>query len=194
MKLRQVLSSAVPPNLKAGKLKSILNSFRMDGVAELKKEYCALERNVLLLIVIPLPFFAYAYLYTTGQSKSLSVPQLPEQVSILLLMLAVAGLLLQFIRVKQGLKTTRNGLLNFDEKFLIYVRVTMERYWILLGVGFICAVGLFFFENPGFTIAYAVCLLVISLGKPTPERIIGSLRLKKGEKDKVYEISKREDL
>ena len=166
----------------------------MIEVDELKKEYRVLERNVLLLIVIPLPFFSYAYLYTTGQSKSISLPNLPEQLNILLLIVAIGGLVLQFIRFNRRLKATRNEGRDFEEKFLTYVSMTMERYWILFGVGFICAVGLLLFENPGFTISYAVCLLVVSLGKPSPERITSSLRLKKEEKDKVFEISRREDL
>jgi hypothetical protein len=166
----------------------------MMEVDRLKKEYRALERNVLMLIVIPLPFFSYAYLYTTGENKGLAIPQLPEQLSYLLLTMALLGLVFQNIRFSNGLKTSRIGMLDFDEKFLSYVKFTMERYWILLAIGFICAGGLLLFENPGFTIAYALCLVVVSLGKPTPERVISKLRLKKREKDKVYEIIKREDL
>lgn len=161
---------------------------------ELKKKYRVLERNVLLLIVTPLPFFSYAYLYTTGQSKSLSIPNLPELLKYLLLILAFGGLLIQQIRFNQGLKSARVASLSFDERFSIYVVVTMERYWILLFVGFLSTVGLLFFENPGFTLAYATCLMVVSLGKPTPERIISGLRLKNEAKGKVYEISRREDL
>lgn len=161
---------------------------------ELKKTYRVLERNVLLLIVVPLPFFSFAYLYTTGQSKSLSIPEQPDLLNYLLLVLVVVGLIIQFIRFNTGLKTTRTSTLDFEQKFLIYVRLTMERYWLLLGVGISCAVGLLLSENPGFTLAYAVCLIAVSLGKPTPERIISGLRLKKEEKEKVYEISRREDL
>nr|MBI1232679.1 hypothetical protein [Cytophagales bacterium] len=166
----------------------------MSDIDELKKEYRLLERNVLLLIMVPLPVFSYAYLYTTGKSKDLLIPNLPEFLNVLFMVLAVSGLLLQSMRFRKRLKPTRDKSLTFSERFISYVRTTMERYWILLAVGLICAAGLFFFQNPGFTIAYAVCLIVVSLGKPTPDRIVSALRLKKEEKDKVYEIVRREDL
>lgn len=161
---------------------------------DLKKKYRVLERNVLLLIVVPLPFFSFAYLYTTGQSKSLSIPELPEIFNYLVLIFAFGGLLVQQIRFNQGLKSTHNKSLTFEDRFSTYVRITIQRYWVLLVVGILCSVGLILFDNPGFTIAYASCLIVISLGKPTPDRIVSGLRLTKEEKDKVYEISRREDL
>ncbi|HSI74709.1 MAG TPA: hypothetical protein VK957_02390 [Lunatimonas sp.] len=164
------------------------------GLDELKRKYRVLERNVLLLIVIPLPFFSYAYLYTTGKSRSLSIPDLPELLNYLLLILVFGGLLIQQIRFNRELKSTHRNSLTFEERFLIYVRITVDRYWILLVVGILCSAGLILFENPGFTIAYASCLIVVSLGKPTPDRIVSGLRLKNEEKDKVYEISRREDL
>jgi hypothetical protein len=161
---------------------------------ELKRKYRVLERNVLLLILIPLPLFSFAYLYTTGESKSLTIPDLPETLNYLLLILAYGGLLTQQIRFNQGLKSSRNEFLSFGEKFSTYVKVTMERYWILLAVGLLCTVGLLFFENPGFTIGYAACLIVVSLGKPTPDRIISGLRLNKEEKEKVFEFIRKENL
>lgn len=164
------------------------------GLDVLKREYRVLERNVLILIVIPLPFFSFAYLYTTGQSKSLAIPDLPEFLNHLLLIMVFGGLLIQQIRFNQGLKSSRRESLTFEEKFSNYARITSERYWILLLLGLVCTVGLLLFENPGFTIAYASCLIIVSLGKPTPDRIVSGLRLKRGEKDKVYEISRREDL
>jgi len=52
----------------------------------------------------------------------------------------------------------------------------MSRFWKLFAIGFLCAAGLLFYENPGFTIA--ATLIYVSLGKPTPDRIVKLLRLK----------------
>lgn len=164
------------------------------GLDVLKKKYRLLERNVLILIVVPLPLFSYAYLYTSAEAASMSLPDLPEFLNHLLLIVAFGGLLIQQIRFNKGLKSTRIASLTFEERFSIYVRITLERYWILLLLGLICTIGLLFFENPGFTVAYATCLFIVSLGKPTPDRIVSGLRLEDGEKKMIYEISRREGL
>ena len=75
-----------------------------------------------------------------------------------------------------------------------FAKATFLRYWQLFWIGILCAFGLFFYENQGFTIVYAVTLLFVSLAKPMPARIVSALRLKGEEKDQVMEIQKREAL
>ena len=148
----------------------------------MKKDFRLLERNVLLLIAIPLPIFSFAYLYVNSGNLEFNLPQLPEVFNFILLGLVSAMLLIR--------KT--NG--DLSQKIKGYARATFLRYWHLFWVGLLSAFGLLFYENSGFTIAYAVTLLFVSLAKPMPGRIVKSLQLKKEEKEMVMEIQKREEL
>lgn len=68
----------------------------------------------------------------------------------------------------------------------------MARFWQLFIAGFLCAFGLIVYENPGFTVAYAVTLILTSLAKPTPDRIIRLLRLKGEDREAVEGLKVRE--
>ena len=57
-------------------------------------------------------------------------------------------------------------------------------------MGFIAAAGLLFYENAGFTVTYAITLILVSVAKPSPERINRLFGLKGEEKELVYHINK----
>ena len=148
----------------------------------------------MILTGLPLPLFAFSYLYTTSDNIEISVPELPEFLNSLMMGLAVGLLVVQWLQFHRGMKKTRLSSLSLDEKLNSYKELTISRFWKLFAIGLICAAGLLFYENPGFTIAYAVTLVYVSLGKPTPDRIAKLLRLKGEEKDLVYSINQREDI
>jgi len=164
----------------------------MEKQDNIKTRFRLLERNVLILTGLPLPPFAFAYLYTTSRSMEISLPEIPLLFNSIMMGLVVGLLVVQWLQFHRGIKKARVSNTTLDERIQSYKELTMSRFWKLFAIGFICAAGLLFYENPGFTIAYAVTLIYVSLGKPTPDRIAKLLRLKGEEKDLVYSINQRE--
>ncbi|MDN3686588.1 hypothetical protein [Cyclobacterium jeungdonense] len=166
---------------------------KAERLKSLKKDFRLLERNVLLLIAIPLPFFSFAYLYSTSSTLSLDLPELPSFLNYVTLSLVTALLVMQQVGFQKRISKVKNSDADLGIRIKSYASATFLRYWQLFWVGILTSFGLFFYNNQGFTIMYAINLLFVSLGKPTPHRIVTSLHLKKEEKDLVYEINKRDD-
>lgn len=162
-------------------------------ILELKKKFRLLEQKVLLLIAVPLPLFSFAYLYTSSGNMQFDLPAFPQIFSYLIFGLVVSLLFFQYYAFRNKIILIRNGPATLNEKVTHYGNATSVRYWVLFWAGLLSAIGLFVFDNQVFTIAYAVNLIFISLGKPTPDRIIKALKLKNEERDMVYEINRREN-
>lgn len=158
----------------------------------LKNQFRLLERNVLLLIILPLSCFSFAYLYTTSRTMTIQLPDLPGFLDPLFLSAALALLAWQQIDFQRSIRNIRGSGFDIREKFGLYANATLSRYRVLLVVGFICAAGLLLYENVGFTIAYAITLVLISVGKPSPIRIIRLFHLKGEEKDLMVNINRME--
>ncbi|WP_209330411.1 hypothetical protein [Lunatimonas salinarum] len=158
----------------------------------LKNEFRVLERNVLILTAVPLPLFSFAYLYTTGGSMSLDLPELPVFLSRGMLVVAIGLLILQTLTFNRQVRKVRVQETPIQSRIKAYAAASIARFWMLFAVGILSSIGLLLSEKPGFTIAYAVCLLFVSLGKPTPDRIAKALKLKGEEKEQVYDIRRRD--
>lgn len=156
----------------------------------LRDKYRSMERKVLLLILIPLPVFAFVYLNLTKPTRTIHVPELPAFLESFLLSLTLALLLFQHINFQRSIKPLQVEGLDLDRKITGYLKASTMRYVILALVGLITAGGLFFFSNVGFTIAYAIVLVLVSVHKPSPIRIIRLFRLRGEEKEFVYEINR----
>jgi NADH:ubiquinone oxidoreductase subunit 6 (subunit J) len=164
----------------------------MEELPPLKQEFRILERNVLILILLPLPFFALVYLYTTSPTRTVQVPELPGFLNPFILSLTIILMAFQQINFQKEIRNIQKTVPEVEEKFRRYAKATIKRYWLLLVVGFICAAGLFFYQNAGFTVAYAVTLIIISIAKPSPDRIIRIFHLKGAERDLIYNINRIE--
>lgn len=161
-------------------------------VYRLKKEFRVLERKVLLLIAFPLPVFSFVYLsVSNGSSPNTTV--WPQFINFVLLLLVIVLLTGQLLRFNNRVQAIKNANLDLLKRVRLLGKATLERFWVLFFVGFLTALGLLMYENPGFTIAYAITLVFVSLGKPTPDRIIYQLKLQKEERDKVQQINRRDD-
>ncbi|UCS93798.1 hypothetical protein KZP23_01810 [Echinicola marina] len=159
----------------------------------MKKKFRLLERNVLILIAIPLPMFAFAYLYTSSSNMELDLPKLPENIKAVGLGLVGVIIIAQFVQFNQGLKKLRNPDMPLETKLEKYGELTMLRFWMLFVSGLLCGAGLLLFDSPGYTIGYALTLGFVSLGKPTPDRIIRLLKLKGEQRATVAEFGRRDD-
>jgi hypothetical protein len=164
----------------------------MYNPSSIKNQFRILERNVLILIILPLPFFAFAYLYTTNPTRTIQIPEIPAFFNPFFLSLALALLAFQQIYFQRSIRAIKGSGLEIKEKFNRYAKTVIWRYWLLLVVGFICAAGLLLYQNTGFTIAYAITLVLISVAKPSPVRIIRLFHLKGEEKDLIFNINRIE--
>ena len=144
----------------------------------------------MLLILIPLPVFAFVYLNLTKPTRTIDVPELPVFLEFFLLSLTLALLLFQQINFQKSIRPLKLPELGLEEKILGYLKATTVRYLILAAIGLIASFGLLFFANMGFTIAYAVVLVMVSAFKPSPIRIIRLFSLKGEEKEFVRVINR----
>lgn len=164
----------------------------MQEKTSLGNQYRLLERNVLLLIILPLPFFAFAYLYTTSRTRTIYVPEFPGFLDPLFLALALGLLAYQQIYFQSTIRKIKESNQGIRDIFDRYAKATITRYWLLLVVGFICAAGLMLYENMGFTIGYAITLVMISVAKPSPIRMVNLFHLKGEDRDLMMNINRME--
>lgn len=150
-----------------------------------------MERNVLVLILLPLPFFAFVYLNTTKPIRTLDIPELPAFLDTFFLSLTMALLIFQQINFQNRIKALKGEGISFEEKVLGYFRATTTRYLILGLVGLIAALGLLFYGNVAYTVAYAIVLVLVSVLKPSPIRIVRMFHFKGEEKDFIYTINRQ---
>lgn len=162
----------------------------MKDYSFLRDKYRTMERTVLSLILLPLPIFGFVYLNLTRPTRTINVPELPAFLESFSLSLTLALLLFQQINFQRSIKPLQAEGVGFEQKILGYLKASTLRYVILALVGFIAAAGLFFFANVGFTVAYAVVLVLISVYKPSPIRIIRLFRLRGEEKEFVQVINR----
>lgn len=149
-----------------------------------------MERTVLSLILFPLPVFAFVYLNLTRPTRTIRVPELPFFLESFLLSLTLALLLFQHINFQRSIKPLKVEGIDLDRKITGYLKASTMRYVILALVGLIAAAGLFFFANVGFTVAYAIVLVLVSVYKPSPIRIIRLFRLRGDEQAFVQVINR----
>jgi hypothetical protein len=157
---------------------------------KIRKIYETLERNVLILIAIPIPFFAIIFLSSQNGTIDYEIPELSAFWDYFGLAFVYALLGFHYITFHSAIKKINTGNFELEKKVKMYSKATISRFWVLFVSVFICAAGLLFFENSGYTIAFAVNLVFSSLGKPTPDRIIRLLRLKGEEKKEIEELKR----
>lgn len=155
--------------------------------------YEKLERNTLILIACSIPFFAVVYLYSQSESITRTSYDFPEIVDFILLGLIYVLLAFHYWNFHKAIKCVIRLNLDLETKIKLYEQATIRKFWILLLSSLLCSLGLFLFENNGYIIAYALTLVFLSLGKPTPDRIVRLLKLKGEEKERVIRIKTRMD-
>jgi hypothetical protein len=157
---------------------------------KIRKIYETLERNVLILIAIPIPFFAIIFLSSQNGTIDFDIPEFPAFWDYLGLVFVFALLGLHYIVFHSEINKINTRNFDLESKVKMYAKATISRFWILFVSVFICAAGLLFFKNSGYTIAFAITLVFSSLGKPTPDRIIRLLRLKGEEKEEIEKLKR----
>lgn len=151
--------------------------------------YRKTERLTLLILMIALPLFGIVYLYDSSGSLSWDLPKLPNIVNGVLIGLNIALLIGQYVIFHKKLKLTF-VVEELHDKVRIYSNATNQRFLILFLVSFFATVGLLFYQNPVYTVIFAVTLIFFSLAKPSPDRMVRLMKLKKEDRARIREASR----
>ena len=156
---------------------------------ELRTIYHRTERLTVVVLLLALPAFGMVYLYQQSGTFSQTLPLLPTWTQNLLLGAGVLLLVLQYVLFHQKIKQSfqQESLL---EKVGLYAAATRQRFLLLFLVSIISTAGLYWSGSPGFVFLFTLTLVFFSLGKPSPDRMMRLLKLKKQDRELLVEISR----
>ncbi len=153
-------------------------------IDKIRAPYKRTERLILVLIALATPTFGTVYLYHNSGNLQWNLPLLPDSILWLFTGLGVSGLVLQYLNFRKQLKAT-HAVHELEDKVRIYLKATSQRFYVLFVVVIISTAGLLFFQNPIFTLIFAVSLVFFSVAKPTPDRMTRLMKLKKEEQELI---------
>jgi len=156
---------------------------------ELRTIYHRTERLTVVVLLLALPAFGMVYLYQQSGTFSQTIPLLPTWAQNLLLGAGFLLLALQYGLFHQKIKQSfqQESLL---EKVGLYASATRQRFLILFLVSVISTAGLYWSGSPGFVFLFTLALVFFSLGKPSPDRMVRLMKLKKEDRELLREISR----
>ncbi len=155
----------------------------------LRVAYRRTEQQTLICLLLSLPLFGIIYLYQQAGNLDKSIPQLPFFAQVLVLVASLLLLAAHYFLFHRRIKATFVQE-EISEKILAYLAATQQRYWLLFIVAVASSLGLLLSSNPGFVVVFALALVFFSLGKPSPDRMMRLLRLKKQDRELLVEISR----
>ena len=156
---------------------------------ELRAIYHRTERLTVVVLLLALPAFGTVYLYQQSGTFSQTLTLLPTWAQYILLGAGVLLLALQYLLFHQKIKQSfqQESLL---EKAGLYAAATRQRFLILFLVSMISTAGLYWSGSPGFVFLFTLALVFFSLGKPSPDRMVRLMKLKKEDRELLTEISR----
>ena len=156
---------------------------------ELRTIYHRTERLTVVVLLLALPAFGMVYLYQQSGTFSQTLPLLPTWTQNLLLGAGVLLLVLQYVLFHQKIKQSfqQESLL---EKVGLYAAATRQRFFLLFLVSIMSTAGLYCSGSPGFVFIFTLALVYFSLGKPSPDRMVRLMKLKKEDRELLTEISR----
>ncbi len=158
-------------------------------IDQLRAAYRRTEQLTLICLVLALPLFGGIYLYQQAEYLDKSIFQLPVFAETILLVASLALLAVHYYLFHRRIKATFSQE-EISVKILGYLAATKQRHWILFLVAVASSLGLLFSSNPGFVVVFALTLVFFSLGKPSPDRMMRLLKLKKQDRELLVEISR----
>jgi hypothetical protein len=140
-------------------------------------------------LLLALPAFGTVYLYQQSGTFSQTLPLLPTWAQYILLGAGVLLLVLQYVLFHQKIKQSFQQELLL-EKVGLYAAATRQRFLVLFLVSMISTAGLYWSGSPGFVFLFTLALVFFSLGKPSPDRMVRLMKLKKEDRELLTEISR----
>lgn len=158
-------------------------------IDQLRAAYRRTEQLTLICLVLALPLFGGIYLYQQGGDLDKTLPQLPPFVQVVVLVASLGLLAVHYFLFHRRIKATFVQE-EISDKVLGYLAATKQRHGLLFLVAVTSSLGLLFSSNPGFVVVFALTLVFFSLGKPSPDRMMRLLKLKKQDRELLVEISR----
>lgn len=158
-------------------------------IENLRAAYRRTEQQTLICLLLALPLFGLVYLYQQAGNLDKSIPQLPVFAQSILLVASLVLLAVHYFLFHRRIKATF-AQEELSAKILGYLAATKQRHSLLFFVAVASSLGLLFSSNPGFVVVFALALVFFSLGKPSPDRMMRLLRLKKQDRELLVEISR----
>ena len=155
----------------------------------LRVAYRRTEQQTLICLLLSLPLFGIIYLYQQAGNLNKTIPQLPFFAQVLVLVASFLLLTAHYFLFHRRIKATFVQE-ELSEKILAYLAATKQRYWLLFIVAVVSSLGLLLSSNPGFVVVFALALVFFSLGKPSPDRMVRLMKLKKEDRELLTEISR----
>jgi hypothetical protein len=156
---------------------------------ELRAIYHRTERLTVVVLLLALPAFGTVYLYQQSGTFSQTLPLLPTWAQYILLGAGALLLVLQYVLFHQKIKQSFQQELLL-EKVGLYAAATRQRFLVLFLVSMISTAGLYWSGSPGFVFLFTLALVFFSLGKPSPDRMVRLMKLKKEDRELLTEISR----
>lgn len=158
---------------------------------QIRKIYRETDRLGMIVLIVALPLFGMIYLYHSSGSIQKDLPQLNGFFGGALLVFSFTILVGQYLVFQQHIKKAiqQEGLL---EKVKIYAKATNQRFLFLFLVSVTSSIGLLFSGNPGYVLSFALCLVFFSLAKPSPDRMVRLMKLKKEDRAILLEAARPE--
>lgn len=170
-------------------------SSELSVVPELEK----LTNLFFLMVGVPLVAFAWIYLNlkTINPHDIFMVPAFRPYLhaGILLLSLAIAVLaVIQYRHRFTGLEpdtSEQEGVKeSLNEKVQIFKEASLKKY-VLFTISTLIIIGGFYLSSEEtYGAAYSILLILYSINRPTPERLVKDMRLKKEERELVFKSVK----
>ena len=161
-------------------------------VDEIRKLYKSVEVRLLIMLGLSLPVFGIVYLYYNSGNLNWNLPILPKSMEFGLIAMGFLLLLTQWFLYKKKFRSVFK-VKDLYKKMFIYSQASLQRIHILTISCFLDAAGLLLFKNPLFVVFFAVTLVFFSLAKPTPDRIIRTMKLDKSSGDLIRQASRPEE-
>jgi hypothetical protein len=158
-------------------------------IETLRVAYRRTEQLTLLLLLIALPLFGIIYLYEQSGKLGENLPQLSFLGQVMVLGAGGVLLLVHYFLFHRQIKSALDQE-ELSEKIITYLAATKKRFFLLMGVSTASSLGLLFSSNPGFVVLFALTLVFFSLGKPSPDRMMRLLKLKKQDRELLVEIAR----
>ena len=155
----------------------------------LRAIYQRTERFTMVVLLLALPAFGAVYLYQQSGSFTQTLPLLPAWFQYLLLGAGVLVLVAQYLLFHQKIKLSFQQA-SLLEKVDLYASATRQRFKLLFLASLLSTAGLLWSGNPGFVFLFTLTLVFFSLGKPSPDRMVRLMKLKKEDRELLTEISR----
>lgn len=158
--------------------------------------------NVFYLMVgLPLLLFAWTYLNLKLISPWVyfEEPLTGTFLHALILVVVIVLPVLAYKRYKKEIATASSAskdvqnTVSLREKVNVFISASLRFYYVLTISNILVVIGFYFSAEEFYIFFYSILLILYSINRPTPDRMVKELRFKKEEKEAFYQLLKNQE-